>query len=280
MAGFDPELLRARHIDVAVDWTAKDTQLYALGVGAEELPFVYERGLTALPTMAVVLGYPGFGFWADPALGVDTTKILHGETEVILHRPLPPEGRFVGTNSVLGIYDKGADKGCVVRQTRTLSDGAGTLLATVNNTSFLRGNGGFGGSSEGQPAPRPAPPERAFDESVAIATLPAQSLLYRLSGDYNALHIDPEVAKKAGFDRPILHGLCTFGIVGRAIVRALCGNDPAKLKAIGARFSAPVYPGETIVTEIWRTSSGHAAFRARVAERDLVVLNNGYAEFA
>jgi acyl dehydratase len=280
MGAFAPDLLLARRQEIAVDWAAKDSQLYALGVGAEELPFIYERGLTALPTMAVVLGYPGFSFWEAPELGVDNKKILHGETEVILHRPLPAKGRFVGVNGVKAIYDKGAGKGAVVLLTRSLTDGDGNLIATVNNTSFLRGNGGFGGSSEGQPAPRPAPPERAPDEVVTIATLPTQALIYRLSGDYNALHIDPEIAKSVGFDRPILHGLCSFGIVGRAILRALCGNDPARLKAIGVRFSAPVYPGETIVTEIWRTDDGQAAFRAKVAERDLVVLNNGYAEFA
>jgi acyl dehydratase len=280
MAPFDPERLLALSVEIRDAWTKRDTMLYALGLGADELPFVYEEQLEALPMMAAVLGYPGFAFWTDPALGIDAKRILHGETEVLLHAPLPVEGDFVGDNKVEAIWDKGAEKGTVVRTVRRLVDGAGRPIATVNNTSVLRGNGGFGGSSEGQPAPQPMPVGRDPDETVMIPTAPNQALLYRLSGDYNSLHIDPVIAKAAGFPAPILHGLCTFGIAGRALLRAIAPHEPARLKAIGVRFSSPVFPGETIRTEIWREQEGRVAFRALVEERNLVVLNNGYAEFA
>jgi acyl dehydratase len=149
----------------------------------------------------------------------------------------------------------------------------------VRNSSFLRGDGGRGGSSEPQRKPHPLP-ERAPDESVTLETTANQAMIYRLSGDYNPLHIDPEVAKAGGFDRPILHGLATYGVAGRAVLAALCGNDPARLKRLDARFASPVFPGETIRTDIWREGDGRASYRSSVVERDLVVLNNGYVEFA
>lgn len=276
---FNPDALLARSVEVRQDWTVRDTMLYALGVGASELRFVYERDLVALPTMAVALGYPGFAFWRDPALGIDAGRVLHGETEVELHAPIPVEGSFTGTNRVTAIYDKGADKGAVVLQSRVITDATGAHFATVRNTSFLRGNGGFGGSSEGQPKPRPVP-DRVADLAVTLPTSPTQALLYRLSGDYNPLHADPEAAVAAGFPRAILHGLCTYGVAGRAVLAGLFDNDPAPLRKIGVRFSAPCYPGETIRTDIWRQPGGSAAFRAVAVERDVVVLNNGYVEFA
>jgi acyl dehydratase len=252
--------------------------LYALGVGAQELPFVYEDGLKVLPTMATVLAYPGF-VWKDFDLGADWRKVLHGETSVEIHAPLPVEGELVGSTTFGPIFDKGADKGTVCYVTREIRDAAGTLVATVRNSSFLRGDGGRGGSSEPQRKPHPLP-ERAPDESVTLETTANQAMIYRLSGDYNPLHIDPEVAKAGGFDRPILHGLATYGVAGRAVLAALCGNDPARLKRLDARFASPVFPGETIRTDIWREGDGRASYRSSVVERDLVVLNNGYVEFA
>ncbi len=260
--------------------TKRDTILYALGVGASELDFVFEERLKALPTMAVVLGYPGF-IWRDPAMGVNWQKILHGEQSTILHAPLPVEGEIIGTTRIEALFDKGADKGAIALVTREIHDGAGTHLATVRGTTFLRGDGGFGGSGEGAPKPHPVP-ERAPDRVVTLPTSADQALIYRLSGDLNPLHIDPAVATGAGFAAPILHGLATYGIVGRALLAGACNNDPARLTRMDARFSSPVYPGETIETAIWDQGTAkdckQLAFRARVVERDLIVLTNGYAE--
>lgn len=275
----DPEALLAREpIVTRQTLTARDVMLYALGVGAQDLSFVYEDGLKVLPTMATVLAYPGF-VWKDFDLGADWRKVLHGETSVEIHAPLPVEGELVGSTTFGPIFDKGADKGTVCYVTREIRDAAGTLVATVRNSSFLRGDGGRGGSSEPQRKPHPLP-DRAPDESVTLETTANQAMIYRLSGDYNPLHIDPEVAKAGGFDRPILHGLATYGVAGRAVLAALCGNDPARLKRLDARFASPVFPGETIRTDIWRESEGRASYRSSVVERDLVVLNNGYVEFA
>lgn len=271
--------------DLEHRYEAKDTILYALGVGCgadpmdrTELPFVYEDGLKALPTMAVVLGYPGF-WLKDPNTGVDWRKILHGEQGLVIHKPLPASGTVIGRTRVTEIVDKGPGKGALLYSDREVFDKAtGDLLATLTSTTFIRGEGGFGGPSG--PAPEPhALPERAPDLAVDLKTLPQAALIYRLSGDYNPLHADPDVATAAGFARPILHGLCTYAVAGRAVLKACCGNDPARLRRFDLRFSAPVLPGETIRTEIWRDGS-RVSFRARVVERDIVVLNNGLAEVA
>jgi acyl dehydratase len=271
--------------DLEHRYEAKDTILYALGVGCgadpmdrTELPFVYEDGLKALPTMAVVLGYPGF-WLKDPATGVDWRKILHGEQGLVIHKPLPASGTVIGRTRVTEIVDKGPGKGALLYSDRDVLDKAtGDLLATLTSTTFIRGEGGFGGPSGPSPAPH-ALPERAPDVAVDLKTLPQAALIYRLSGDDNPLHADPDVAAAAGFERPILHGLCSYAVAGRAVLKACCGNDPTRLKRFDLRFSAPVMPGETIRTEIWRDGST-VSFRARVVERDVVVLNNGRAEVA
>ena len=258
--------------------TPRDTILYALGVGATELDFLFEERLKALPTMAVTLAYPGF-IWRDPALGANWQKILHGEQSTTLHAPLPVEGEIVGSTVIEALYDKGADKGALAMVTREIHDGAGTHLATSRSMTFLRGDGGFGGTSEGAPVPHPLP-DRASDAVVTLATAANQAHIYRLSGDLNPLHIDPDVATDAGFTGPILHGLATYGVIGRALLAARCGNDPVRLRRIDGRFSSPVYPGETIETAIWDEGGGKLAFRARVVERDKIVFTNGYAETA
>ena len=271
--------------DLEHRYEAKDTILYALGVGCgadpmdrTELPFVYEDGLKALPTMAVVLGYPGF-WLKDPATGVDWRKILHGEQGLVIHKPLPASGTVIGRTRVTEIVDKGPGKGALLYSDRDVFDKVtGDLLATLTSTTFIRGEGGFGGPSGPSPAPH-ALPERAPDIAVDLKTLPQAALIYRLSGDDNPLHADPDVAAAAGFERPILHGLCSYAVAGRAVLKACCGNDPTRLKRFDLRFSAPVMPGETIRTEIWRDGST-VSFRARVVERDVVVLNNGRAEVA
>jgi acyl dehydratase len=268
--------------DVEQRYEARDTILYALGLGCgsdpldeEDLRFVYEEGIRVLPTMAVVLGYPGF--WVkDPATGIDWKKVLHGEQGLILHKPLAAAATVVGRSRITDIIDKGAGKGALLYSERDVLDQAtGDLLCTLTSTTFMRGDGGFGGPSRPTPEPHRLP-ERAPDEHVDLKTLPQAALIYRLSGDYNPLHADPKVAAAAGFDRPILHGLCSFGVAGRAILRACCGNEQRRLKSIQLRFSAPVFPGETIRTELWRDGAS-VSFRARVVERDVIVLNNGLA---
>jgi len=275
----DPErLLSQPPVEAVTALTKRDAILYALGVGASELQFVYEENLKALPTMAAVLGYPGF-MWREPKYGLDWKRILHGEMALELHAPLPVEGEVRGVTTIGPIFDKGADKGAVIYSTRRIYDAFGALVATVGGATFARGDGGFGGSAAGQPEPHPIP-QRAPDVIHEIATAENQALIYRLSGDYNPLHIDPAVAKAGGFPRPILHGLCSYGVAGRSILAVLCGNEPTRLRRLNLRFSNPVFPGETIRTEIWREAEGRAAFRSSVVERGVVVLNNGLAEYA
>jgi len=269
--------------DVTQTYTRRDAMLYALGVGfghdpldRGDLPFVFEEPqLQAVPTMAVVLAGPGF--WVrDPRSGVDWTKVLHGEQGVTLHRPLPPEATVIGRTRVTGILDKGPGKGALIYSERTITDAAtGALLATCTSTTFARGDGGQGGTLTEAPRPH-ALPDRIPDQVVDLPTLPQSALIYRLSGDPNPLHASPDVAASAGFKAPILHGLCTLGVAGHAILRAVCNNDPARFGGLRLRFSAPVYPGETIRTEIWQ-GGADVSFRARVVERDLVVLDNGQA---
>jgi acyl dehydratase len=279
------KLMSLPPIETAHDLTFKDTILYALGVGvgAEtptdpgDLQYVYEEGLKALPTMAVVLTYPGF--WQKlPQYGMTWQKILHGEQSIELHRPLAVSGKFRGVTKIDEIYDKGADKGAIMFHSRRVYNEAGDHIATARQSSFLRGDGGFGGKADGAPKPHPLP-ERSPDLKACVASPKNQALLYRLSGDYNPLHVDPKVAKQGGFDRPILHGLGTYGAVGRALVKTLCDDQSERLKRMDVRFSSPVYPGETLDIDIWREAAGKAAFRVRVVERDVVVLQNGYLEY-
>jgi acyl dehydratase len=272
--------------DVEHDYRAKDTILYALGLGfgadpmdKDQLRFVYEEGLKALPTMATVLAYPG-QFAKNPESGIDWKRVVHGEQSFVIHKPLPATATVVGRTVIEEIVDKGAGKGALLYSRRDVRDKqTGELLASLRSTSFLRGDGGFGGPS-GPTRPAHALPERAPDAVCDIATLPQAALIYRLSGDYNPLHADPEIGKAAGFPRPILHGLCTFGVAGHALLRTLCGYDPARLTRMEARFSSPVFPGETVRTEIWREGPGRAGFCCRIAARDAVVINNGLVEFA
>jgi acyl dehydratase len=285
-------LKNRRFPEIVAKYSARDTVLYALGVGygadptdERQLGFVYEKSLRAAPTMAVVLAYPGF--WVkEPDTGVDWVRVLHGEQSIVLHRPLPPEGTVVGRMRVKALVDKGRDKGALILQEREVRLESGELLATIESLGFARGDGGFSerpgnGPKGGDPAP-PAPPpapDTAPEIVCDLPTVPQAALIYRLSGDDNPLHAEPAVAKAAGFSRPILHGLATYGVAGHAILRTCCDYEPARLKSLAVRFSAPVYPGETIRTEIWR--EGHTVrFRARALERDLVVLSHGRAQLA
>jgi len=252
--------------------------LYALGVGAEDLEFVYEDRLKSLPTMAAVLGYPGF-IWRDPSLGVTWEKVVLAEHSIVIHKPLPTVGEIVGVSRFTALYDKGPDKGVIAILERAVRDAGGDLLCIVTSTTMLRGDGGYGGAAEGAPVPHPIPDDRPAELALELPTAPNLALIYRRSGDLNPLHIDPDVARKSGFERPILHGLATYGVVGRALMSALMQNDPTRLTRMDARFSSPVYPGETIRTEIWRQGDGKAAFRAWCVERNRMVLNNGLVEY-
>ena len=271
---FDAERLRTFPIpETRQRLTKRDTILYALSVGLgqdpldeRQLDFVYETRLRAFPSIAVVLGYPGF-WLRNLDTGVDWTRLVHGEQAITWHAPLPVEGEVIGRTRVTGLVDRGEGKGALLYSARDVVDAAsGAPLATLDQTTLLRGDGGFGGPSD---------PVRAPDDAVELATRPEQALLYRLNGDDNPLHIDPEGARKAGFDRPILHGLCTLGVVTHALLRRVCGYDATRLRHLALRFSAPVFPGETICTELWDEGGGAWSFRARVTERDAVVVNNG-----
>ena len=268
--------------EVDQTYTENDSILYALGIGfgqeptnPDHLKYVYEQDLQAFPTMAVVLGYPGF-WMKDPKAGINWVKLVHGEQRMTIHRPLPPAGRVIGRSRISHVIDKGADKGGLVITERTLHDAEGNLLITIAQTTFCRGDGGLSQSDE-SPAQLEATPDRTPDLTCSLPTLPQAALIYRLCADNNPLHADPVVAEKAGYPRPILHGLCTYGVVARALVQAVCGNDATRLKSMNTRFSSPVFPGETIVCEIWRDGDEAVRFRAKVAERDTVVLTHGYA---
>lgn len=287
----DYDKLKARPFpDVRADYDWKDAVVYALGVGygldpvdPAQLRFVYESAQRAVPTMAVVLATPGF--WVkEPDSGIDWVKVLHGEQHLTMHKPLPVAGSVIGRNRVVSVTDKGRGRGALLVQRRTLHDAADdSLIATLEQVTFARGDGGFSegggnGPAGGDPVPQPKPavPESKPDLVCDLPTSPQSALLYRLCADLNPLHADPEVARAAGCDRPILHGLASFGVAAHAILRSCCDYDPGRLAAIGLRFSAPVYPGETLRTEIWRDGKA-LQFQSRVIERDRVVLSHGTA---
>ncbi|MET0545364.1 MAG: MaoC/PaaZ C-terminal domain-containing protein [Caulobacterales bacterium] len=264
----------------------RDTILYALGLGfgadplnEAELPFVYEGNLRSIPSYVNVLCHPGF--WAQkPEFGIDWVKILHAEQDFVIHNPLPPTGTIRGEFKVGGIEDKGPGKGALLHQLKTLYDTTTNLkIATLRSTLFLRGNGGEGAFGDAVQPAQPIP-DKAPDKVVEIPTLPRQALIYRLSGDWNPLHADPNIARKAGFEMPILHGLCTNGLACRAILSNYCGNDTAKFKGMFVRFSKPVMPGETIRFEFHEESGTRLRFRAIALERNEVVLDRCTADIA
>lgn len=282
----DPQKMLARDIpDVEQAYTEKDAILYALGLGLgrdatdpAQLAFVYEQNLKVLPTFALVLGLSPF-LLRDADAGIDFVQVVHGEESAAFHRPLAPCGRIVARTRMLDVIDKGAGRGALVIFERVIFDKAtGEKIATLTQTVFCRGDGGFGGLKRETPPPH-AIPGRAPDRVCDWPTRPEAALIYRLSGDTNPLHADPAFARAAGFECPILHGLATFGIAGHALLKTICDYDPKRLLAMTGRFSAPVFPGETIRTEMWQ--DGHVvSFRARVVERDVIAINNGRAEVA
>jgi acyl dehydratase len=267
-------------------FSARDTILYALGVGAgmaavadpSYLRFVYEKDLAPLLTMPTILGYPGF--WSrDPKYGITWQKLLHRDQTIEIHGEIPTEGEVRGEMTIDEIYDRGADKGALMHFSRRIFNTAtGGLIATVRQVNVLRADGGFGGPAEPH-FQRPGAPQRSPDLVVRLQTRPDQALLYRLSGDLNALHVDPAVANAAGFERPILHGLASLGVVGLAFAGGPVQAAARLVKRLEARFANPVFPGETFDVSVWRDDAGNAAFEARVVERDTVVIRDGRIEY-
>ena len=270
-----------RPADIDVNYGARECIIYALGIGLGldpldpgQLKFVYERaGLVAFPTMAVVLGWPGR--MTDPAFGVDERLVVAGDIKLTLHRPLPAEARLVSRPRIREVIDKGPGNAAIIQNTRDLLAADGTPVATVDSSTFARKHGGFGGKVTETPVPHAVPsgpPEKICD----LPTSPNLALIYRLNGDENPLHADPERAKVAGFDRPILHGAASFGIAAHAVLRSYASYQPERMATFEARFSKPVFPGETIRTEMW-ADGPRISFQCKVADRDAIVLSNGLA---
>jgi len=277
------EIMQLKSTGDEFRYTDRETMLYALGIGfgrdpmnLAELKFVYENDLQTVPSFATVLG------WGQATLarsGINYLMVVHGEQRLTLHKPLPAQAEIIADERVAGCIDKGEGKGALILMEKVIREkSSGEKLCTLGATIFARGDGGFGGPKEGAPVPHPLP-ERAPDMQIESETRADQAILYALSGDRNPLHRDPHVAKLAGFPRPILHGLCSYGIACRAIVSAVCNYDAKKITGFDARFSAPVFPGETIVTEIWVDGS-LVSFRCKLKEREALVINNGRCTLA
>ncbi|HEV2597922.1 MaoC/PaaZ C-terminal domain-containing protein [Sphingopyxis sp.] len=283
MAARASRLLAWQVPDAEMTVTPQRAALYALsiGIGSDPLDtaalrFVdpARRDFTAFPSMALILGYPGF-WLGEPALGIGSANILHIEQSFELLRPLPVAGRVRGTTRIDGLRDRGAGRGSVLSSSREIFNDTGELVARVSQKHLLRGLSGYAPGDAQPAAPRTGPESSALAAS-SFATRRDQALLYRLNGDMNALHADPEVARAAGFRAPILHGMCSFGIAAWALARHLAPGDPARLVSMSARFTAPVVPGETLVTEIFEESR----FRTLIGERDVPALDAGLARFA
>jgi acyl dehydratase len=284
----DPSAVGAVTEPMQFEWTDRDTLLYALGVGAgiDDLPFTTENShdidQQVLPTYAVIC-CPAFG--AAGLVGkFNWAMLLHGSQSIRLHAPLPPAGKLSVVSEVADIQDKGEGKNAIlVLRGRGTEPDSGQLIAETLTTLVIRGEGGFGGMP-GQRPVAPEFPDREPDARIPLPTREDQALIYRLSGDRNPLHSDPWFARElAGFPKPILHGLCTYGVAGRALVGELGGGDATKVSAISARFTSPVFPGETLTTSIWRTEPGHAVYRTEAANPDgsnaRLVLEDGVAEY-
>jgi acyl dehydratase len=276
----NPHAVGTESEPVDVTWDSKDALLYAVAVGAgtDELAFTTENtngvAQRVLPTFPVVIGW-GAGVSSvlrnvgtfNPAL------LVHGTQAVTLHREIPVEGKATLRSKLAAMYDK--EKAAVV-VVDTDADSDGEPLYTLRSSIFIRGEGGFGGE-RGPSGPQNVPPDRQPDHEVTYDTLPAQALLYRLTGDRNPLHSDPSFAALGGFDRPILHGLCTYGFTGRALLHAVCGSDPARFQHVEGRFTSPVFPGESLTTRAWVAGDGEAVFVTSVDDR--VVIDQGLLRF-
>lgn len=280
----------ARFEELRQSYDYRDTLLYALSLGvgavrpfdASELIFCSEKGahdLQTLPMMAVTLA-PPIAWMADPQYGITYHKVVHGEQYLTIHRPLPVEGAVISRSGIERLYDKGPGRGAIAHLKRELYDEAsGELIASMLYAMFLRADGGFRGREERPDGLEAVPIDRAPDIVAELPVSLNQALLYRLTGDTHPLHADPAVAQTAGFDIPILHGLCAYGMVGRAAIEHLCGNDASRLRQLNTRFTGPVFPGEALRVEIWNSGPGTAAFRLVASEREAVVEDSGYIGF-
>lgn len=276
-------LMQVAQHDVPYAYTERDTLLYAVAVGmgrdpldTRELDYVYERRcrLCAMPSLAITVARHRLIY----DVGLSVERLLHGEQTLTLHRPLPVEADLRADHRIVQVYDKGPGKGSIIEAESRVRLVDGTPLFDIHNLYVARGDGGIGGPPLEQPRPRPMP-ARAPDRVIEQKTLPHQALLYRLTGDRNVIHADPDIAREMGFQAPILHGSCTLGVACRAILTTLCDYDAARLTRLGTRFSAVVYPGETLATDLW-VDGGEVRFRCRALERDAVVLDNGVATVA
>jgi acyl dehydratase len=263
-----PDVVGLELAPTKFSYEERDVMLYALGIGAKELEFIFERGLKTIPTFAVIPAFPAL-MGLSAAVDINPVMILHGEQGFRISRQIPTSGTLTTSGKVTGVYDKG--KGALVTIESTTKDSGGETVFTNTSGIFIRGAGGFGGDRG--PEAGNAAPERGPDRTVEMQTLDIQAAIYRLSGDRNPLHIDPAFAKMAGYDRPILHGLCSFGFAGRAVLAEYCGNDPARMLGMSVRFSGVVYPGDTIITDMWDEGKGKIIVQARTQEGRVVISN-------
>lgn len=277
--GLNVDIIGKRSDPITFAYDPDRVILYALGIGAgvEELDFVYEKNLKVFPSFAVIPGFPALvPLMINAKLNLPT--VLHGEQKIVLHNQIPTSGTISTSGVCQSIYDKG-DKGATLNVETESKDEKGRLLFENHMVIIDRSAGNFGGE-RGPKTEKIDPPEgKAPDFHVEYSTSPDQAALYRLSGDKNPLHIDPEFAKLGRLDRPILHGLCTFGFAGRAILHSVCGGDPARLKSFAARFTGVVFPGDILITEGWKVDGGAYIIQTRTQE-GRVVLGNAKAEVA
>ena len=254
-----------------VSWDSKDTILYALGVGAKpegELEFIYEgKGPKVLPTYGVI---PVFGAMGSifGQIDVNPAMILHGEQYLEVHRPIPPNTKAEVRGRIANVWDK--QKAAVIEIDLDLVDDDGPI-SRARYVLFARGAGGFGGESGPSAKGKNAPPDREPDHIWQDSVLPEQAAIYRLSGDLNPLHIDPDFAKMVGFETPFIHGLCTYGFTARAVIDKLCGGAPEKFKSLEGRFSKQVYPGDTIIVKIWDEDNGESLIQVETQIGDVVL---------
>ncbi|MGH2809005.1 MAG: MaoC/PaaZ C-terminal domain-containing protein [Actinomycetota bacterium] len=276
----DPAVVGTEYGPFSRSWESKDALLYAVGVGAgtDELQFTTENSADihqqVLPTFATVVG-GGAGGGVTSLGSFNPAMLVHGEQAIELHAPIPVEGTATTSGRIAHIWDKGSGA-VVIAESLTIDEKTGTKLFSSRASIFIRGEGGFGGE-RGPSGPRNVPPERAPDHVVSYETLPQQALLYRLSGDRNPLHSDPQFAATGGFDRPILHGLCTYGFTGRALLHTLCGSDPARFRSIEGRFAKPVWPGDTLTVTMW--VDGNEAIFTTQTQRDEEAIQQGLFTF-
>lgn len=274
----NPEAVGLTSDPTTVSWTSKDALLYAVGVGAgtSELAFTTENTKDTpqqvLPTFPVVI--TGGGSVMGRIGTFNPALLVHGQQSVTLHRPLPPDGSATVTSKIVAMYDKGKAAVVVMANEAVTAEGP---LYTTTMSAFIRGEGGWGGD-RGPSGPQNVPPDRAPDHQVTYQTSPDQALVYRLSGDRNPLHSDPSFAQMGGFDTPILHGLCTYGFTGRALLHTLAGGDPARFHHVEGRFSSPVIPGEALTVSMWELGGGEAVFVTAVGDR--VVIDQGLMRYS